>query len=602
MLLNVGIPLAVATAVPILWIVVVRYYDVLQTAKTRILVACVLWGAVGAFGLAYLVNNGFVNLLVNAGLSGAQSYQLLVRFAAPVIEEILKATFLFFLIRRPSFVYFVDGAIYGFGVGIGFAVTENWFYILNNTEAGWGVAFSRVISTVLMHGMASAVVGLALGQLRRAQGGKAQALPLLGIGGAIAAHVIYNNIVNVLSGVELLLVAIALGLGGAGVIILQIQQGIASEKRQFGRIFGDGSDISGGEVKAIQRIGGGSFEELLAQLSDSFGTENINLIRRMLITQANLGILENNLRAGGVSARLREAWEQDARQLRAEYQTIRRELGYAVTAYMQSMFPPSDETLWEGMQEKIAESDPTMVNRFDIFMRTSGLAATFTPEELEARAERLQRIEIFRDVSLGNLENMGRAIEIVDYQDGTMLFDEGDDGDAMYLIEQGAINIYAVDAQGGERFLRSFGPGSVVGDFAVLDGQPRSARARAHGALRVLVLKREMFRVFIQSRPQVILSVLRVLAEKARFTTDAVDAYVTALGDIARGNYEAVANLASAPEPVALTEDSTEPAVTEISSSWVQALNVAFSRFAGSLQRRAPSQPAQAAGSLDSRR
>ena len=58
-------------------------------------------------------------------------------------------------------------------------------------------------------------------------------LPLLGIGGAIAIHIIYNNVVNMLSGTTLLVVAIAIGVGGAALIALQIVYGLRQEKAQF---------------------------------------------------------------------------------------------------------------------------------------------------------------------------------------------------------------------------------------------------------------------------------------------------------------------------------------------------------------------------------
>ncbi len=109
----------------------------------------------------------------------------------------------------------------------------------------------------------------------------------------------------------------------------------------------------------------------------------------------------------------------------------------------------------------------------------------------------------------------------------------------MYLIEGGAIAIYALDHAQHEQHLRTFGVGQVVGDFAVLDGERRSARARAQGDLAAFVLRREVFQMFIQSRPQVILAVLVVLAERARYTTRAVESTIETLSGIAHGEYVA---------------------------------------------------------------
>ena len=586
----------IALAIPIFAVYLILALDLFKTAKVYTLVVCVLWGAVGAFGLAYAINKGVLEQLMLTGATRTDSMQFVVRLTAPIIEEILKALILIYLIRRPSFRYFVDGAIYGFGVGIGFAVVENFSYLSSSGNAALALAASRVLSTSLMHAMASAIVGISLGRLRRSQ---ARLLPIVGILVAITVHIIYNNIVNTLTGAVLLLVAITIGLGGAALIGLQINQGLNEEKKRFSKTFGSKMDVSEGEVKTIQRLGGSGVEAMMAQLQDSLGDENIALIRRMLVTQANIGILQNNLSSGNVSERLRTAWEAEIAERRTEFQQIRKELGRSVMGYMQSMFPADDPAMLNWLQDEMAQSDPTMVHTFDIFMKTSGLAETFAPEQLEAMADSLNRIEIFRNVSLADLENLGRAIKVVDFNDGDMLFDQGDEGDAMYMVEDGGITIYQVDSRGREKALRTFGSGSVVGDFAVLDGQPRSARARAAGKLKTLVLQRQMFKMFIQSRPQVILAVMKVLAEKARYTTNTVEASIRNLSDITQGNYDAVAQLADTAAPMPETAPSaagvaTIVEATDVSSTVSTSLAQAFASFARKLQGR--TQAANTAG------
>lgn len=589
MTITLVIAYVIALAIPILSVYFIRALDLFGTANTGTLVRCILWGAVAAFGLAYVINKGVLEQLMLTGATRTDSMQLVVRLTAPIVEEILKALFLIYLIRRPTFRYFVDGAIYGFGVGIGFAMMENVVY-LSSSNAVLALAISRVLSTSLMHAMASALVGISLGRLRRSN---ARLLPVAGILVAIIVHIVYNNIVNSLNGTVLLLVAISIGIGGAAFIGLEIQQGLNEEKRRFSQTFGRKSDVSEGEVMTIQRMGGSSLEEMMSRLQAQVGDENIALIRRMLVTQANIGILQNNLSSGNVSPRLRKAWEAEIAERRAEFQQIRKELDRTVTTYMQSMFPPDDPGMSDWLQAEMAQSDPTMVHTFDIFMKTSGLAESFTPEQLEAMANSLSRIEIFRNVSPGDLENLGRAIKITHFDNGVMLFDQGDEGDAMYMVEEGGITIYAVDGQGNEKMLRTFGPGSVVGDFAVLDGQPRSARARAAGSLKALVLQRHMFKLFIQSRPQVILAVMNVLADKARFTTRTVEDSIHHLSSIAQGNYDEVMELTakaaqSTPAPAgAKAETEAEAAESaEVSSSVHASLSQAFASFARKLQRR----------------
>lgn len=540
------LPYLFAAAIPLVALYIIRALDTLNTTRTTTLIYSVLWGGIGAFSLAYVVNNATLDLLLQTGTG---DFSTVVRFTAPILEEILKAGFLIYLIRRPSFRYEVDGAIYGFCIGIGFAVLENFFYISRNENAGFALAISRSLSTSMMHAMASAVVGISLGKLRRSHGGwRMQLLPIAGILIAIGAHVVYNNVVstNTLSPTLLLLIAIAFGLGGAGLIGLEIRTNVTDEKASFSETLSaerSGVDISMGEVLGIQRLGSQSFEERYAAIRQDIGDENAEQVRKLLITQANIGILKNNLASPNISPRLKSAWEREVETLEDEFQQIRRDVDRSVQLYMQRQFPTGDEGLLQWMQRELGESDPTRVHTFDMFMRQSGLATTLSPEQLEQLANKLQKIDIFREIDPADLENLARAVETRTYADGVMLFDQGDEGNAMFLIDSGAISIYSLDEQGREKPLRTFEAGRVVGDFAVLDGQPRSARARATGELHALVLTRYLFQTFIQSRPQVISALLKVLAEKARFTTTAVENSVRSAGQITEGQYAALTQM-----------------------------------------------------------
>ena len=555
---------AIALLFPAFAFYLIHALDLFKTSKTQMVVICALWGALVAYPLATLINGEMHTLF---------GQLVVISMIAPLVEEVLKALILLYFTRQPSFYYFVDGAVYGFGVGIGFAVIENIAYV--SATPSLSLAIIRVLSTSLMHAMTSGVVGISLGRLRRT---RLRILPLIGIGGAVALHIIYNNIVNMLTGPALLIAAVAIGVCGAAVIALFVVYGLRQEKRQFNQTLGLENDVSPGERQAIQQFGGASIEAILQELDKTFGEENVTLIRRLLITEANIGILENNLALCDVSARLRAAWEGEVKVRQAESQQLRHEMGRSVLAYLSTLFPAHDLALRGYLEEQFAQYDPTMVHTFDMFMRFTELAQKFTPEQLEARAERLSRIDIFRNVSLADLENLSRAIEVAHFHDGEMLFDKGDQGDSMYLIEAGAIGVYALDHGHREKHLRTFGVGQVVGDFAVLDGEQRSARARAQGELAVLVLRREVFQMFIQSRPQVILAVLAVLAERARYTTRTVESMIQTLSSIAQGDYTyAIPAAASAPAVAPLTE---------IPADVKSLLDRALARFAARLLAR----------------
>ncbi len=571
----------IAMAIPAFTVYIFVMLDVFGTGKPSTILLCVGWGATGAFLLAWFINNAILD-------QGIQ-FDTLTRIAAPIIEEILKALILVYLINHPRFRYIVDGAVYGIAAGIGFALSENLFiYIPDAGEAALGTAISRTLSTALMHATASGIVGISLGRLRRATS-RVNLFPITGIILAIALHVVYNNIAQELQGGALLLVAIGIGMGGGILIGVQINQGLADEKRRFESALTEKVGVAEAERKAVQRLGSTSMEEIFEELGDFFGRENIALIRRQLVIQANIGILQNNLN-GPASDRLREAWQAEINELRVEFEEIRQKLGRAVTLFMKSVFPSSDDSMQEVLNEELGKFDPTLVHTFDMFMRVSQLAGNFTSEELAAMAERLNKIDIFRHVSLANLENLSRAIKIEMFQDGHVLFNEGEDGNAMYMVEDGCIDIYV---KGRTSKLRTFEAGSVVGEFSLLDGEKRSARAVARDSAKVLSLERQVFNMFIQSRPDVVLAMLQYLAEKGRYTTSSVETSVEAMSKIAHGDYAAVTaehDLIAEPTPgapVAATEElivSLDPET--ISADTARKVSGVFKTAANKLQQR----------------
>jgi CRP-like cAMP-binding protein len=134
----------------------------------------------------------------------------------------------------------------------------------------------------------------------------------------------------------------------------------------------------------------------------------------------------------------------------------------------------------------------------------------------------------------------------------------------------------------------SFPPGAVVGEIAVLDGQPRTARARAQGDLTALVLRREMFRMYVQSRPQVIMAVLRQLVDKNRYTTRTVEQGVQQVSNIARGEYMQAA-VVGGDMLSSMTGSSVSD--SELNAAVGDQLNSALAELARSLAQRS-SKPA----------
>src|SRR3546814_19573891 len=74
---------------------------------------------------------------------------------------------------------------------------------------------------------------------------------------------------------------------------------------------------------------------------------------------------------------------------------------------------------------------------------------------------------------------------------GNLLFQQGEEGDALYGVAEGLIRIWVSGDGGKELTLQLLEPGDVFGEIAPLDGLPRSASAEAVGDRLLVTVTRE---------------------------------------------------------------------------------------------------------------
>nr|MBN1228275.1 PrsW family intramembrane metalloprotease [Anaerolineae bacterium] len=338
---------AVATAVPLIALYVIFTLDLYGTGSFRTVLSCFAWGIV-AFGLAF----EFHTLLLNRGII---YYDTFARFVAPVTEEILKALLLIYLVRRPNFTYFVDGAIYGFAIGIGFAVFENYFYIADS-YAAFGTAFSRVISTNLMHATTSAVVGIALGHARFQKFPTSVLTLLGGLLVGMAIHTGFNNMVTRVYSGLLLLYAATVGVAGFGFIAFMIKRGLQEGRKWIEEALGEADRVTAGEKAVVNQLS--DIYDLLQPIRERFGEEKTKQVEQFLKLQAQLGIKRKTLDKLS-DDRMRKGVEEQMDEIRARMDGVRRDVGAYVMLYVRAIIPPDTSPLWNmlenAIQQRIAE-------------------------------------------------------------------------------------------------------------------------------------------------------------------------------------------------------------------------------------------------------
>ena len=116
-----------------------------------------VFAAVFAGGLSALAASALNPVLADALGLGTPAF---ARTVAPLAEEVLKALFVVFLIRRGRVGFLVDAAILGFAVGTGFALVENLEYLRALPERGLLLWLVRGFGTALLHGGTTAIFAI----------------------------------------------------------------------------------------------------------------------------------------------------------------------------------------------------------------------------------------------------------------------------------------------------------------------------------------------------------------------------------------------------------------------------------------------------------
>jgi CRP/FNR family transcriptional regulator, cyclic AMP receptor protein len=96
---------------------------------------------------------------------------------------------------------------------------------------------------------------------------------------------------------------------------------------------------------------------------------------------------------------------------------------------------------------------------------------------------------------------------------GDFLFREGDNADKMYVLLEGEIDIFL-----GDFVFETAGPGSLLGEMALIDDGPRTANAVAKKASRLAQIDRGRFHFLVQQTPHFSTHVMKILADRLRHT------------------------------------------------------------------------------------
>lgn len=116
------------------------------------------------------------------------------RSISPVLEEVIKGSYLIFLMKKNKIGFMVDAAICGFAIGAGFAVVENIDYLIHLQTSNLFLWIIRGFGTAVMHGGTVCIMGIAAKSISERSPSIKLYHFLPGLLIAIAIHSFFNHI------------------------------------------------------------------------------------------------------------------------------------------------------------------------------------------------------------------------------------------------------------------------------------------------------------------------------------------------------------------------------------------------------------------------
>ncbi len=128
----------------------------------------------------------------------------------------------------------------------------------------------------------------------------------------------------------------------------------------------------------------------------------------------------------------------------------------------------------------------------------------------------LKQIPLFALLDEEEMTSLAQQIEEQEFLKGQDIFQAGEKGGAMYIVQSGEVEIFLLDTSGERITLGFVKPGDLFGEFSLLDNEPRSASAQAVENTQVLVVDQNDLNLLVKSHPAAALDMMAMLTRRIR--------------------------------------------------------------------------------------
>lgn len=136
----------------------------------------------------------------------------------------------------------------------------------------------------------------------------------------------------------------------------------------------------------------------------------------------------------------------------------------------------------------------------------------------------LDKIEIFEGLTQQEMEALTASSVVRSYPKNTVIINENDHADSLYIIESGRVKVYCSDKNGKEFIMNTLSAEDYFGELALLDDDKRSASVRTMEKSSFCIIYKEDFNQVIEQQPNIARTLIRNLTRRVRKLTKDVKA------------------------------------------------------------------------------
>jgi uncharacterized membrane protein len=137
---------------------------------------------------------------------------------------------------------------------------------------------------------------------------------------------------------------------------------------------------------------------------------------------------------------------------------------------------------------------------------------------LSHEAASLAKIPLFKRLTPAELEQLAQSVDQVNFKAEEIVFNEQDQGDALYVVDSGSVRIWVLDEDVKPVTLAELKPGEFFGELAVLDRGARSTNATVIVDTELHRLSSDDFEKFLLKHPDIAIDVICEIGARMRQT------------------------------------------------------------------------------------